>query len=72
MLPYDRPRAVRREGEKCASNMREAEERIPLSPFRTCSTEAEIRRHCAFEASKKINSGDYKRISLVVSAITHT
>jgi hypothetical protein len=38
-------------------------------PYRTCSTEAEIRRHCAFEAPKRINSGSYSRISLAVSSI---
>jgi hypothetical protein len=38
----------------------------------TCSTEAEIRRHCAFEAPEEINSGDYRRISLAVSTISHT
>jgi len=37
----------------------------------TCSTEAEIRRHCASGAPIKINSGDYRRISLAVSASTN-
>jgi hypothetical protein len=40
--------------------------------MRTCSTEAEIRRHCAYKAPKEINSGGYRRLSLAVSTIRHT
>jgi hypothetical protein len=36
---------------------------------RTCSTEAEIRRHCAFEALKEISFATYRRIPLTVSTI---
>jgi len=41
-------------------------------PIRTYSTEAAIRRHCAVEAPKEINSGSFRRISLAVSSIGHT
>src|ERR671918_1101774 len=33
-----------------------------MAPTWTCSTEAAIRRHCAFELPKEINSGSYRRI----------
>jgi hypothetical protein len=46
--------------------------RIQYAPIWTCSTEAKIRRHCGFGAPRKINSGDYRRISLAISAIRHT
>jgi hypothetical protein len=44
----------------------------PVQPLRTCSTATERRRHAAFEATTKINSGEYECMSLVVSAITPT
>jgi hypothetical protein len=37
---------------------------------RTCSMEAEIRRHCAFEEPIEINSGGYRRIFLPISTIS--
>jgi hypothetical protein len=40
-----------------------------LPAYGTCSTEAEIRRHCAFEALKEISFGTYRRIPLAVSTI---
>jgi hypothetical protein len=52
--------------------MPEADLFMSRSSSWTYSTEAEIRRHCAFEAPKEINSGSYRRISLAVSTIRYT